>query len=343
MRVLIADDSDTQRAQLAGLLRRAGHAVVEFSDGKAALDALLEPSGPHVALLDWEMPGLDGIEVCRSVRAAELAIRPHLILLTARSERDDAVEGLRAGADDFLSKPPFPAELMARLKVGQRTVELQLELAQRTKVLEQALGRLDAVSVVASRLGLEPASTVERFEAILERELTTLSRGLAPGTGAGLSRAHAALVLRDEATWVDVVLEQTGAGSLAVQDLLTLVVQRSLEAMRAAQRDVLSPFGSRLLRQTPVPSSTPVQVGDWRLWIDRQPLEAAEQPFSKLGPDLVLLRGLKPPSMAGGEVLQAGTVLTASHLQRSRVFFQGQDAEVGVEVATPSPYARAAS
>lgn len=340
MRVLIADDSETQRAQLAGLLRRAGHAVVECNDGTAALRALLDPSGPHLALLDWEMPGLDGLEVCRRVRSAELGIRPHLVLLTARSDRDDAVEGLRAGADDFLAKPPFPAELMARLKVGQRSVELQLELAQRTKGLEQALGRLDAVSVVASRLGLQPASSLEPLEALLQRELATLTAGLTPTEGPDVSRAHAALVLRDESTWVDLVLELRGVAPLAVQDLLTLVVQR---ALAASSRGALSPFPGRALRHAPPPSSEPVSMGPWRLWVDRQPLQSSQTPFSSLGPDLVLLRGLMPPSMANGEVLQAGTLLTASHLQRTRAFFQGADAEAGVEVATPSPYARTAS
>lgn len=349
MRVLVADDSDTQRTQLAGLLRRAGHEVVSVSDGTQALTALLDVNGPHLALLDWEMPGLDGIDVCRRVREAPLGIRPHLVLLTARTEKQDVVDGLKAGADDFLSKPPVPAELMARLKVGQRNVEIQLELEVRTKALEAALARLDAVNVVASRIGLSEMQPVATAEQLLEQAVKEVTKAVTVKVSGEVTRALGSLVLPSEGRWLDVVLEVTGGiertvanasgGRDLVGDLLTMVLQRAHAALEQRKEHSLVPFPGRVVTGA-MPDGARVTQGPWTMAVASQSLQRASTTFSQLGPNVVLLSGLKPASMAV-EVLRAGTLLKPSHLERTKGFFKGSDAASEVEVATPSALALA--
>jgi DNA-binding response OmpR family regulator len=345
MRVLIADDSETQRAQLSGLIRRGGHEVLDVGDGAEALAALLDPNGPHLALLDWEMPGLNGTDVCRRVREAPLSIRPHLVLLTARSEKQDVLEGLKAGADDYLSKPIVPAELIARLKVAQRNVEVQLELELRTRALEQALSRLEAVNVVASRIALEAIEASAPVELLLERALGDVTRSLTVVSGPEPIRALGSLVLPSEGRWLDVVLEVRGTvdrgvanGAPAhelVADLLTMTLQRVHAALTASGRSSLVPFPGRLVRGS-VPEAQRRAVGPWTLLAVPQALQAASTPYDALAPNVVLLSGLRPPSMLAVEVLRAGTLLKPAHLERTKAFFRGADAKSAVDVATPS-------
>lgn len=349
MRVLVADDSDTQRTQLAGLLRRAGHEVISVSDGSQALTVLLDVNGPHLALLDWEMPGLDGIDVCRRVREVPLGIRPHLLLLTARTEKQDVVDGLKAGADDFLSKPPVPAELMARLKVGQRNVEIQLELEVRTKALEVALARLDAVNVVASRIGLHEVPRVATAEQLLEQAMTEVTKAVTVKVSGEVTRALGSLVLPSEGRWLDVMLEVTGSIERTVAnssgtrdlvgDLLTMMLQRAHAAFDQRKEHSLVPFPGRVVTGA-MPEGARVTVGPWTMAVASQSLQRASTTFSQLGPNVVLLSGLKPASMAV-EVLRAGTLLKPSHLERTKGFFKGSDAASEVEVATPSALALA--
>lgn len=349
MRVLVADDSETQRTQLAGLLRRAGHEVIAVADGAQALTALLDVNGPHLALLDWEMPGLDGIDVCRRVREAPLGIRPHLVLLTARTERQDAVDGLKAGADDFLSKPPVPAELMARLKVGQRNVEIQLELEVRTKALEAALARLDAVNVVASRIGLPEVQSVATAEQLLAQAMNEVTKAVTVKVSGEVTRALGSLVLPSEGRWLDVMLEVTGSIERTVAnssgnrelvgDLLTMMLQRAHAAFDQRQERSLVPFPGRVVSGA-LTEGARVASGPWTLSVVSQSLQRASTTFSQLAPNVVLLSGLKPASMAV-EVLRAGTLLKSSHLERTRAFFKGSDATSEVEVATPSALALA--
>lgn len=128
MKILIAEDDLTSRTILEGALKKWGYQPVVTSDGSAAWELLQNPEAPILALLDWSMPGLDGLEVCRRVRARSTSKPPYIILLTARGEKADIVEGLEAGANDYISKPYDNDELRARIRVGQRMVELQSEL-----------------------------------------------------------------------------------------------------------------------------------------------------------------------------------------------------------------------
>ncbi len=131
MRILIADDDPVARRTLEGTLQRHGHDVVAVTNGTDALATLLQPDGPRLAILDWMMPGADGLTVCRKLRqqqASGNAAYIYLIVLTARHRREDREAALEAEADDFLTKPFDPIELRARLGCGQRVIDLQEDL-----------------------------------------------------------------------------------------------------------------------------------------------------------------------------------------------------------------------
>jgi diguanylate cyclase (GGDEF)-like protein len=136
MRILIGDDSLTHRVMLEAIVRRWGYEAVLAEDGQQAWELLSAPEAPRLVLLDWEMPGLDGLEVCRRVRARQDQDPPYILLLTARQETADIVAGLDAGANDYISKPFENTELHARLRVGARMLDLQRELISAREALE---------------------------------------------------------------------------------------------------------------------------------------------------------------------------------------------------------------
>ena len=124
MRVLIADDDPVSRRLLEVALVQMGHTVVVVSEGLAAIDALVAIDGPRIAILDWMMPGADGLAVCRAVRQ-RAAPYVYVILLTARDSQADMVAALDAEADEFLTKPFDAIELRGRLHTGERILKLQ--------------------------------------------------------------------------------------------------------------------------------------------------------------------------------------------------------------------------
>lgn len=127
MRILIADDDAVSRVLLKKTLERMEHDVVAVNDGSAAIAALLDTDGPRLAIIDWMMPGADGLAVCREVRLHSEAYI-YVILLTSRESAEDMVVGLEAGADDFLTKPFNQGEMRARLRSGIRVLDLQARL-----------------------------------------------------------------------------------------------------------------------------------------------------------------------------------------------------------------------
>ena len=143
MRILIAEDDRVSRRLLESHLLKWGHEVVVVEDGGQALAALQRDDAPELAILDWMMPGMDGVEICRRIRAGGYSRPLHIILLTARISREDLVEGLEAGADDYVTKPFDPPELRARVRVGMRIIELQRDLQERVRELEEALAQVD--------------------------------------------------------------------------------------------------------------------------------------------------------------------------------------------------------
>ena len=130
MKILIADDDGMSRRLLEKTLEREGHEVVAVGDGLLALQELSLPDGPRLALLDWMMPELDGPGVCLELRKLHDRRYVHIVLLTSRGSKQDVVAGLEAGADDYLTKPWDRAELMARLRVGRRILQLEDRLVE---------------------------------------------------------------------------------------------------------------------------------------------------------------------------------------------------------------------
>lgn len=139
MKILIAEDDEVSRRMLQVFLLRWGYEVVIARDGEEAWRVLESADAPKLAIMDWMMPVLDGVEICRRVRLAPRASPAYLILLTARGDNQDIVRGLDAGADDYVTKPFNQDEMRARLNVGVRVVELQTNLADRVIELERAL------------------------------------------------------------------------------------------------------------------------------------------------------------------------------------------------------------
>ena len=142
MRILIAEDEPVSRRLLQKTLEQWGYEVVICEDGTSAWTALQEPDAPNIAVLDWMMPGMDGPEICRGVRESGTPRQPYLMLLTSRTRMQDVVAGLKAGADDYLTKPVDREELEARLSVAARVVQLQQRLADRVSELEEAISRV---------------------------------------------------------------------------------------------------------------------------------------------------------------------------------------------------------
>ena len=128
MKILIAEDELFFRCMLEGALREWGYEVTAVNNGKAAWDVLERPDAPKLAILDWQMPGMDGLEVCRRIRAALTPEPTYVIMLTSREGRDNTLAALRAGADDYVHKPFDREELQVRLQVGRRVVGLQTSL-----------------------------------------------------------------------------------------------------------------------------------------------------------------------------------------------------------------------
>ena len=128
MRILIADDDLVTRRLLQKTLESAGYVVVAVENGRMALEGLSSKDGPRLALLDWLMPEVDGLKVCREIRRRSEYPYIYIILLTSKDSKDDVVSGLEAGADDYLIKPCDPEELKARLRSGERILRLEDKL-----------------------------------------------------------------------------------------------------------------------------------------------------------------------------------------------------------------------
>ena len=135
--ILMAEDDQNSSVILKATLAKAGYAPIIARDGLEAMAALRRPDAPNIAVLDWKMPGMDGLEVCRRVRDLNKVV--YVIFLTALATTENLVEALEAGADDYLTKPFKSAELIARIHVGLRVVNLQNALGNQVKELEKAL------------------------------------------------------------------------------------------------------------------------------------------------------------------------------------------------------------
>jgi len=139
MNILVADDDSTSRLMLRGILSKMDKEIVTVADGAAAWEILEAPKTPLIAILDWEMPGIDGVELCRMVKGRPNPWPIYLIILTGRRAKDDIVVGLDSGADDYITKPFDSSELRARIGVAERLINTQLTLSRKVEELAVAL------------------------------------------------------------------------------------------------------------------------------------------------------------------------------------------------------------
>jgi sigma-B regulation protein RsbU (phosphoserine phosphatase) len=142
MKILIAEDEIISRMILENTLKKYGHDVIVTCNGVEAWQALQSENAPKLVILDWMMPEMDGLELCRKIRNESCNQLIYIILLTAKLQKEDVIEGLRAGADDYVSKPFDSDELCARVQAGIRIIELQESLTTRVKELEDALSKV---------------------------------------------------------------------------------------------------------------------------------------------------------------------------------------------------------
>jgi two-component system cell cycle response regulator len=174
MKVLIADDEPVSRRLLELSLRRWGYDVVVASDGHEVSQILAHPNAPKLLVLDWLMPGMDGVELCREIRKQQSeSDYTYVLLLTSKRSKRDVVEGLESGADDYLTKPFNPHELKVRLRTGRRILHLMDQLVAAREALRE-LAMHDALTGLWNRAAIQDS---------LENELL---RGRREGTSLGV-------------------------------------------------------------------------------------------------------------------------------------------------------------
>ncbi len=173
MKILIAEDDFTSRQILSGLLIKWGYETIVVENGKDALKTLKSPDAPPLAVLDWIMPEMDGIEVVQKIRGMGKKALPYIIMLTSRDEKIKIAEALNSGSNDYICKPYDNEELRARINVGRRVVQLQTDLIKRLGQLSRAndtinkLARTDELTGLANR---------RRFNEKLEEEVYSSRR-----------------------------------------------------------------------------------------------------------------------------------------------------------------------
>lgn len=249
MNILVADDDALIRRLLLALLSKLGHEVTAVEDGHAAWNALNTETPPEMVILDWMMPGLDGVEVCRKIRASDHRSRPYVLLLSAKSDKQEIIAGLDAGADDYLVKPFDPMALMARLRVAQRIINYQQELQdnissmetllQRHNLLGEMFGRQGRIgdttgtAVLASNRGdtekLTPRVIPDaRLAEILTASFGAVGLGAASvevvagptDVGTGTFTAWAPLAFVKHGVWMDLLFEADEASAVAMFESL---------------------------------------------------------------------------------------------------------------------------
>jgi DNA-binding response OmpR family regulator len=184
MKVLIAEDDVFFQKLLTRVLSPEFELVLAH-DGNEAWAALQQPDAPRLAILDWVMPGMSGPQVCREVRACAALSSMYLIILTSKNNEADIVSGLRAGADDYITKPPIPAALRARVRVGMRVLALQ-DAVHQASVLENRVRESLAGDTANRRFPGQP--NLPGMEACLLQQFQAGDCSSIPGAEASIIR-----------------------------------------------------------------------------------------------------------------------------------------------------------
>ena len=186
MKILIAEDDDSTRLVLYFALKKFGHEITQSKDGLEAWDILKQPNAPKLVILDWMMPGMDGITLCKKIRENQERERPpYVIILTSKSTPEDTLEALHAGADEFLIKPINSSELRARIEVGKRIIDLQDSLKEHIEHLQDALDQVKTlqgfIAICSYCHKVRTETTWEKIENyIAEHADVTFSHGVCP-------------------------------------------------------------------------------------------------------------------------------------------------------------------
>ncbi len=172
--ILIAEDDAPSRRLIEASLTRAGYEVVTTATGDEALGILDTPDPPRLVILDWLMPGRDGIDICRDIRSWETSAYIYVMLVTTKTSAEDVVRGLEAGADDYLTKPYDPQELRCRVANGMRILALQSALSSKINELEQALAHVQHLQgllpiCMYCKMIRDDKDTWHRLETYIER------------------------------------------------------------------------------------------------------------------------------------------------------------------------------
>ncbi|MGQ9671286.1 MAG: GGDEF domain-containing protein [Desulfosoma sp.] len=174
MKILVADDDSTTRRMVASMLTKWGYEVVTAPSGDAAWNVLQGEDSPRLAVLDWVMPGMDGVDICRKVREEVPTDRYlYMILLTAKTSRQEIISGLEAGADDYMIKPFDPSELQVRVGIGRRIIALHEELVATREALRVQATR-DALTGTYNRGAAYQRLVEEVDRAVREKQPLSL-------------------------------------------------------------------------------------------------------------------------------------------------------------------------
>jgi signal transduction histidine kinase len=233
MKVLIADDNLFYRRLLAAALTESGYEVVTAADGEEAWGILQKQDGPRLAIVDWMMPRLDGVSLCRRVRSASLVPPHYLVLLTAKGGKENIIAALDAGADDFISKPFDHMELQARLRVGGRIVSLQSQLASKVDDLENALSEAQRLEPVG-RLAAGVAHDFNNLLQVISGGAELLEHVRGPGAG--------------QQEFVSVIKEAAERGASLTRQLLAFSRKQILQPETLQLNDLVE-RAARLLRR----------------------------------------------------------------------------------------------
>ena len=152
MKLLVAEDDRISLLKLVKMLEKWGYEVIACESGAEAWEHIQQEDSPNLLILDWMMPAMNGLDVCCKVRELNREPYSFILMLTSKNEKEDVIQGMIAGADDYITKPFYPHELEVRLKAGRRIVDL----ARRWYERACAVGRHDPSRTMASPRGSQP-------------------------------------------------------------------------------------------------------------------------------------------------------------------------------------------